>query len=512
MGTASESALTTLVVVLAAAVPLSIVALGPTETTTTVRSDSDAVGTEEEASGGDVTVGMPGASEIPVADGEAPGGHRGGGTEPAAGTPATTGPRLPGTDPRPGLSCSQDANGGVTDTGVTATSIKLAATVVDDGPGASFLAPVRTGMIAVANKANRAGGICGRQIELILRNDSWEAQRGRDFIQRFVEQEKVFALAVVPSSEGLLAADSYIAEKQIPVVGTDGMLIHQYQNPWIWPVATSTISTMHVMAKNAHDRGAENFAIVFDAKYHFGVEGAFAFNEAVRRLTGNEIPGFDPSLKSCEQRFCGIQPAKSSYTPENTRFNQSCNSGGSTCDFVAILLEPNTAETWFSNDSRIADPRYGFGGAQPLFNRGFAEGCRTACDGMWVWSGYAPPIEQLAGTVAAQTYVDDVRGESSSADVTNQFLEGGYVGMSLMMEALRQVGPDLTRARLRAVLDGMTFDSGLTQPLSWSPGNHFANISAHAFSIQYGQSFNGWRQETPFLQDPWVGQDIPPAP
>lgn len=436
---------------------------------------------------------------------------------PAAATPAgrtgTAGPANARVGPgqsvatKPGQQCAAGQNGGNTDVGVSGNRIKLAATVVDDGPGASFLAPVRTGMTAVLNRVNRAGGICGRQLELILRNDSWDAALGQQYIQNFVESEKVFALAVVPSSEGLRSANSYIAQKKVPVVGTDGMLIHQYLNPWIWPVATSTISTMHVMAQNAAQRGAKTFGIVFDAKYHFGVEGAFAYNEAVKRLTGANVPGFDPSLKSCQQRFCGIQPGKSSYSSEARGFSTACYQSTTPCDFVALLLEPDTAVA-FMKAGRDRDPTVGFGGAQPLFNRRMAENCGILCNGMWVWTGYNPPIEALAAAPAVSKYVNEIRQESSSADVANQFLEGGYVGMNLLVKALEQVGPNVTRDNLRAVLDTVTFDIGLSQPLSWR-GSHFANTGARAFEIQYRQEFNGWRTTTDFIKDPWVGQDIP---
>ena len=440
----------------------------------------------------------------------------------AAGGPGATGGGGPGVDGggaggSSAEACAGGRNAGATDIGVTGTKVKLAATIVNDGPGASFLAPVRVGMTAVLNKVNAAGGICGRRLELILRNDSWNAQRGQQFIQNFVESEKVFALAVVPSSEGLRSADAYIERQKVPVIGSDGMLIHQYRNPWIWPVATSTISTMHVMAKNAHERGAKEFGIVFDAQYHFGVEGAYAFNQAVRRLTGRDIEGYDPSLKSCTKRFCGIQPNRSSYSTEAHAFNSACGmdvsapSTTSACDFVGILLEPDTALTWMGA-GRSGDPnigRSGFGLAQPLFTADFAQKCRSLCDGMWVWTGYNPPIEAFAGAGPVARYVDDVRKESASVDVNNQFLEGGYLGMSLLSEVLRQVGSNLTRDNVRATLDSMTFDSGLSKPLTWRPGHHFANTSAQAFEIQYKQTFTGWRTMTPLLDDPWVGQDIP---
>jgi ABC-type branched-subunit amino acid transport system substrate-binding protein len=408
------------------------------------------------------------------------------------------------------LACAAGKNGGSTDVGVTGGSIKLAATVVDDGPGASFLGPVRTAMNAVKDQVNRAGGICGRQLNLELRNDSWQANTGCQFIKNFVQGDRVFGLAVVPSSEGLRACDSYIAQQGVPVVGTDGMLIHQYRNPWIWPVASSTISTMHVMAKNAYDRGARTFGLVFDAKYHFGVEGAYAFDKAVKRLTGRDIAGFNPSLKTCSQDFCGIQPGQASYTTEANSFNHSCYQGSMRCDFIGFLLEPDTALSWMG-EGRPADPPNGLGGAQPLFTRPFAEACGVKCNGMWIWTGYTPPLGSYSGDPAVSSYVDTIRQESSSADVDNQFLEGGYVGMKLLVKALQTVGPDVTRARLKAALDSLTFNSGLARPLTWRPGQHFANTGSMAWEVEYGQSFSGWRSKTGFLSDPWVGQDIPPG-
>jgi ABC-type branched-subunit amino acid transport system substrate-binding protein len=405
--------------------------------------------------------------------------------------------------------CAAGHNGGSTDVGVTENSIKLAATIVTDGPGASFLAPEQTGLQAVVNKTNRAGGVCGRRINLSMNNDSWNPQTGEQYIQNFIEGDHVFALAS-SDSEGLLASDQYIRQHQVPVVGTDGMLIQQYRNPWIWPVATSTLSTMHAMAKNAYDRGARRFAIVFDDQYHFGVEGAYAFDQAVKRLTGSDVPGFDPSLKSCNQRFCGIAPGQSSYASPAQSFNTACyntSTQGGTCQFVAYLLEPDTALSWVQN-GRPSGPTIGDGAAQPLFTYDFANNCKAFCNNMWVWTGYNPPIGADATQAGVATYVSDVQRESSSVDVLNQFLEGGYDGMLLFVTALQKVGANLTRANLKAALDSMTFESGLSAPLTWRSGNHFANTGARAFVIRFGDRFDGFADaQTGFIRDPWVGQD-----
>ena len=507
IGPATESALSTLALIVGVAVVLSVLNIVPSTsapaTTEQAAAPSSGVAAPADTTQGQ-TVATPGHAKAAATTA--------GSTQSSAVTPAS------GSVPaaRPGLACSASQNGGATDVGVDATSIKLAATTVTDGPGASFLAPMNTAMQAVVTKVNRAGGVCGRQLNLKLANDSWQESLGENYIKNFVEGDKVFALAVNPDSEGLYGAavSGYIARQGVPVVGTGGQVDAEYDNPWIWPVGTATTSQMHIMAKDAYTRGARNFAIVFDAKYHFGVEGAYAYDQAVRRLTGHDIAGYDRSLQRCSQRFCGIQPGQSSYASLATQFNNACYQGQRTntaCDFVAYLLEPDLALSWLSNIPP-ASPAYGAAGAQPLFDRqAFAEQCHAACafqSGFDVWTGYQPPEGTYAGEPAESAYVNLLRSYDGSADTDNQFVEGAYIGMNLLVSALTTVGPDLTRARLQAALDAMTYKTGLSRALTFRPGKHYANTSAMSWRLKYSNgSFSGFAPDAPFQSDPWVGQD-----
>ncbi|MGH2829242.1 MAG: ABC transporter substrate-binding protein, partial [Actinomycetota bacterium] len=438
---------------------------------------------------------------------------------PVGGTPGVQQTLIPGSTTGaapvfvapPGVACAPGRNGGATDTGVTASTIKLGATVVDSGIGATFLRDARFGMLAIKNKVNRAGGICGRKIDLVLVDDGWEFARGGEFLRNLVEDRKVFALAVVPSSEGLknISDAGYLRRKRIPVVGSDGMLIHQYRDPFIWPVAASTISTMHIMAKHAFDTGARNFAIVYEHKYRFGPEGAYAFNEAVKKLTGRGIEGYSDPIRAprCSARFCGLNPDAGSYRAEIETFNSACLSDPR-CDFVALLLQPSTALKWLTGGA-LSPSQITMGGPQPLFTRSFAQECRSACDGLTLWTGFEPPIGGNLGRPEISEFVRDINLTSSSADPTNTFAQGAYVGMSLMVDALRRVGSHLTRERLMAALDSTTFQSGLARTLTWRAGNHYANTRMKAYSIRFRDRFVGWTDDGIELSDPWVGQHIP---
>jgi ABC-type branched-subunit amino acid transport system substrate-binding protein len=403
------------------------------------------------------------------------------------------------------LECAPGRNGGATDKGVSANKIRLASTHVLSGQGSSFLGSSHVGMEAVISNVNSKGGICGRLLELTLRDDAWDGALGASFIQNFIN-DNYFALPVVPSSEGLTQAikSRYIGNAKIPVIGTDGMLKEQYQDPYVWPVATATVSTMRIMAKHAYEKlGARQFGIVYDNRYKFGKEGAKAFKQYLETLPDAKVDAYIP-----------IQPGQPSY-PDAETFNSKC---GPTkrCEFVAMLLEPGTAISWInsmgddSNGRRLGFGSKGTGGAQPLFNAKFARDCGEACNGMLLWTGYNPPIGEKKNLPAVAKYVSDVKAIDPGVDVNNQFLEGAYLGMTVFVEALKKLGPNVTREGLRQAMDALSFQSDLASPLTFAPGKHYANLGAQAFVVRTGAgSFLDFADAgTGFIRDPSPG-DFP---
>lgn len=403
-----------------------------------------------------------------------------------------------------GLECARGKNGGDTAPGVSANKIRLATTAVLDGPASSLLKESPTAMKAVVDKVNKAGGVCGRLLELNVVNDSFDAAAGLRIIKNFIA-EGYFALPVVPSAEGLGSAidAGEIAKARIPVIGTDGMRKEQYGEPYVWPVASATVTSMRVMAKYGYtNRNVRTFAIVYDDKYKFGKEGKDAFIQQVQALGGtvrSQIP---------------LNPDLPSYGSEILKFNgaDDCgkdNENNSKCDMVAYLLLPDTATKWLKGNPNRA--KLYTAGAQTLFTDRFAQNCvlqyGNNCDSFAVWTGYNPPIGPLASLPGVSTYVNDVRSVKSDLDVTNQFVEGAYLGMSVFVEALKRTGPNLTRENLKKTMDSMTYASDLASPLTWKPGQHSANARAQSFAMTVsGGTFRGWRNEaTGFLLDPAFG-------
>ncbi|MBK5307706.1 MAG: ABC transporter substrate-binding protein [Frankiaceae bacterium] len=431
----------------------------------------------------------------------------------AAGSGSASGSGTQGAG-APGGNCS----GGTTDTGVTASSIKLGATIAESGIAKSFLGEARQGMEAYKNRVNSQGGVCGRTLTIKYADDGWDPKVGKDNLENLINEEKVFAIAVSPSSEGVNAASNagVFRNAKVPVVGTNGLEASQYKDPYIWPVAAATVTMLHVMMAKAWADGARNPAIVYDGQYRFGHEGANALEKAYERLSGGKkIKGSDvPGSCGSGVRYCSVQAGIGQYGNQVSIINNACKATSDTpaCDYLVLLMEPDTAEQWMATPGAPTATQFskgGLGAAQPLFTYGFGTTCGEKCNQMQVWTGYNPPLEQFATTAGVKQYVNDLKGQNSSADVYNQFTEGSYLGMQLLVDAMGRVGGNLTRAALVAALDATSLDTGLSATTaSYSAGQHWAIGGAQGFTMQSQNGFSGWRASTPYMKDPWLGQDF----
>jgi ABC-type branched-subunit amino acid transport system substrate-binding protein len=414
------------------------------------------------------------------------------------------------------ITCAASRNGGSSAPGVSANEIHVASTKVTTGVGQGFLGDAVNGIQAAINEANGAGGVCGRRISFESINTNWDPTAGNQDIADYIASDRVFALVGEPDSEGLRGAidAGTIDRAGMPVVGTDGMLRDQYRDPWVFPVAASTVTNMHVIAQYAVSTlKAQSFGIVYDTAYKFGAEGASAFDAEVRRLTGRDIAGFGSS--GCSSAYCGISSQSGSYTTEITAFDNACKP----CQVVVLLLEPQPAETWMKGEEDAKDENGNptwyqhLFGAEPLFDDTFASTCGGDCGRMVVWTGYHPAIQPFDGENPVVRYIDSLKAACPSCDPHNEFTEGAYIGTKLFIEACRRVNADglpLTRANLRAELEKGRYDIGLTsQALHFSGVPHLSNEGMAAYSDNALGSFNGWNYlETGFLPDPAPGSDL----
>lgn len=115
-----------------------------------------------------------------------------------------------------------------------AEPIRIAVT----GPYTSGSSPMGLSMLAgvrmAANEVNQGGGLFGRQIELIERDDKSDPETGKQIVQELIEKDKVVAALGFANTGVALAAQRLYQNAKIPVinnVATGAKITGQFQHP-----------------------------------------------------------------------------------------------------------------------------------------------------------------------------------------------------------------------------------------------------------------------------------------
>lgn len=99
--------------------------------------------------------------------------------------------------------------------GVTDTEIVIGSSQPLSGPAAFWGQGVGGGMAAYLAWINEQGGIHGRKIRLVLRDDSYLPTRAVANVRELVERERVFAIVSLIGSANAFAVRDYVIESQV---------------------------------------------------------------------------------------------------------------------------------------------------------------------------------------------------------------------------------------------------------------------------------------------------------
>ena len=390
-------------------------------------------------------------------------------------------------------------------TGVSAAEIRVGSTFASTGPVSSISGPIFKGVDSYFKRVNEAGGVFGRKIKLVYYDDGWDAQKGKSLIKRLVEQDRVFVLTVVPSSNGLDAAASYLENKRVPVFGTSGLIESQFKSPMQWPVGTSTRSAARIGLVDAKNRGVTNVAMIW-LDLLAGAEARDAVVKAIPSIFGKSVEKTLTAERRVSLSETSFDPVWASIQSDTKAWQQRNNVSpvDGRPDFVIFAIDPtNTIKAMNSARDKGFKPRKGWGGGQPLFLNLVAQHQWARSTGLFAGSSYYPP---QVGNPNVQDYVRTVqRYYGSSVDVTNPFLEGGYAGAAMSIEIFKRAGSCLTRDKAIQVANSLANYSpaGLTKPLTFRAGDHYANTS---YLIAQVQSNGQWKVVSDWIPDPTPGK------
>lgn len=421
---------------------------------------------------------------------------------PEAGGPAsTTGPAASGPVRQISAASAQEAAAASrdcrpqasSDPGVTPTEIKLGSTFARSGPVANISGPIEQGVRAYFRAINEAGGICRRAINLVGYDDGWNPQEGKRLIQVLVEDDKVFMLAVVPSSLGLDAATDYLREKGVPAVGTSGLIERQFTEPLLWAAGASTgLSSPHVSIPFLiKERGIKKFAGFYLEDLEVGRLAAAAIHEEIERA-GATLCADMVRRKLPDTEYSSGWAAILNQSQSNPK----CQGPP---EYVFFALDPSGIIKAAKQASWR--PTKGWGGGPPAFldlipqqvGPGLSQGDTV----FQAQSPYLPPIAPFTSLAGVQAYIRTVQKYyGGGIDLKNPYLEGGYCGAAMVVEAIRQAGAAPTRAKVVEVLNNLTnWSCGVSLPMTFRKGNHYGNKSFIGVRLEFVGNAWIWKPE-----------------
>ncbi|MEY8877514.1 MAG: ABC transporter substrate-binding protein [Leptothrix sp. (in: b-proteobacteria)] len=153
-----------------------------------------------------------------------------------------------------------------------ADSIKIGVQGPFTGGSSSMGVSMRDGVRLAVTEINKAGGVLGRQLELVERDDEAKNERGVQIAQELINKEKVAASVGYINTGVALASQRFYQEAKIPVlnnVATGSLITHQFddqpENYIFRNAAHDSIQAPMIVEEAITRKGYKKVAILADS-------------------------------------------------------------------------------------------------------------------------------------------------------------------------------------------------------------------------------------------------------
>lgn len=171
--------------------------------------------------------------------------------------------------------------------GVTDKEILIGQFAPISGPAAQLGQRMQQGMQAYFHAINAQGGINGRAIKLLTRDDGYEPDKAVAAVKALIQEDKVFALAGAVGTPTGLAALPILTEAQVPLVGlyTGAQALREPFNRQVFHVRASYFDETERIVQHLTTLGVKKIAVFYqnDAFGKTGLDGV------VRALTKRQL-------------------------------------------------------------------------------------------------------------------------------------------------------------------------------------------------------------------------------
>lgn len=317
--------------------------------------------------------------------------------------------------------------------GIGPRSILIGQSAAFSGPSADLGREFREGAHQVFDEVNAQGGIHGRQVVMVYRDDRYEPGLTVKNTRRFLEQDKVFALFGYVGTPTLKAALPVIEKHKVPMIAplTGAQLIRNPINRLIVNVRASYHQETEAIVSYLVRYGRRDLAIVYqdDAFGRDGLTGALKAmaKRQLRPVSVQTVKRNSKQTMEVARRVALARPDAvlliSTYGTVAS-FIKNLRSHGNDAQVMNVSFVGSNA----LSRALPAHLRHGIGISQVV---------------PFPWNPRLPVVRD---------YQNTIRRNRSTAKYGFSSLEG-YLAATALVRALKQAGPNPTRAGLIQAFD-----------------------------------------------------------
>jgi branched-chain amino acid transport system substrate-binding protein len=346
---------------------------------------------------------------------------------------------------------------GCGESGTKATNepIKIGAIVSLTGTYAGLGQPEKNVIELEVDRINKAGGVNGRPIEVVLEDDATDEAKAVAAASKLIEQENVVAIIGATGTGQTMAVRGDVQRAAIPQVSMAGStVITNPVDPLVFATPWSNTIVVPFTLDYLKGQGITKIGLITDSG-GFGKDG--------KAVIAAEAPKAGVTVVADET----FNPGDTDMTAQLTKIKNS--------DAQAIVMWTAGKEAAIvaknAKDLGIELPFYGSHG---IARREFIEGAGDAAEGVKFAAGkilvpkaYGEGSE--AFTVATE-FVD--RYEAAYGEAPSTFAGHAYDALYLIVEAAKRIDGDVTPAALRDEIENTAGFVGIGGTFNMSAEDH----------------------------------------
>lgn len=338
------------------------------------------------------------------------------------------------------------------DVGVTDREVLVGQFAAFTGPAAALGNGMQQGMLAHFKAVNAAGGVNGRTIKLVARDDGYEPDKAVAAVKALIEEDKVFALVGSVGTPTTLAAVPAINAEGIPMIGpfTGAQGLREPLNRNLFHLRASYFDETERIVQHLTTLGITKIAVFYqnDSYGKAGLEGV------TRALAKRNL-----------------KPA-AAVTVERNSVDVSTALAGILASAPEAVVQISAYKSCAALIKEARAQKYG----GQFFNVSFVGSSALAKElgdiGVGVTISQVVPFPYTGSSAIVREYQQRMR-EAGHKDFDFASMEG-FLAAKVFVEGLRRAGRTLTRESLTAGLETMRDVNMGGFMVSYGPDDHEA--------------------------------------